>query len=155
LIYAQRGIEMQDLFLLIKPRLLGFRNKLIRSGSSGKRRVYIMCGLGLAFCGGMFALSSRVLIYFQSVEMIGDLLARQLLSMVLLTFFSMLIFSNIITALSNLYLSKDLELCHSTPVSVEEVFISRSLYTFVDSSWMVIIFAPQNGETPDLSAFHT
>ena len=100
-----------------------------------------MGGLGLAFCGGMFVLSSRVLIYFQSVEMIGDLLAQQLLSMVLLTFFSMLIFSNIITALSNLYLSKDLELCHSIPVSVEELFISRSLYTFVDSSWMVIIFA--------------
>jgi len=100
-----------------------------------------MGGLGLAFCGGMFVLSSRVLIYFQSVEMIGDLLAQQLLSMVLLTFFSMLIFSNIITALSNLYLSKDLELCHSTPVSVEALFISRSFYTFVDSSWMVIIFA--------------
>jgi len=132
---------MQDLFLLIRPRLLGFRNQLIRSGSSGKRRVLIMGGLGLAFCGGMFVLSSRVLIYFQSVEMIGDLLAQQLLSMVLLTFFSMLIFSNIITTLSNLYLSKDLELCHSTPVSVEELFISRSLYTFVDSSWMVIIFA--------------
>ena len=110
---------MQDLLLLIRPRLLGFRNQLIRSGSPGKKRVLIMGGLGLAFCGGMFVLSSRVLIYFQSVEMIGDLLAQQLLSMVLLTFFSMLIFSNIITALSNLYLSKDLELCHSTPVSVE------------------------------------
>ena len=132
---------MQDLFLLIKPRLLGFRNQLIRSGSPGKKRVWIMGGLGLAFCGGMFVLSSRVLIYFQSVEMIGDLLAQQLLSMVLLTFFSMLIFSNIITALSNLYLSKDLELCHSTPVSVEELFISRSFFTFIDSSWMVIIFA--------------
>ncbi|MBL7224668.1 MAG: hypothetical protein ISS59_00920 [Desulfobacteraceae bacterium] len=132
---------MEGLFLLIRPRLLGFRNQVIRSGNPGKKRVLIMGGLGLAFCGGMFVLSSRVLIYFQSVEMIGDLLARQLLSMVLLTFFSMLIFSNIITALSNLYLSKDLELCHSTPVSVEELFISRSLYTFVDSSWMVIIFA--------------
>ncbi|MBW1868268.1 MAG: hypothetical protein JRI73_03005 [Deltaproteobacteria bacterium] len=53
----------------------------------------------------------------------------------------MLIFSNVITALSNLYLSKDLEFCHSTPVSVEELFISRSFYTFIDSSWMVIIFA--------------
>ncbi|MBC8434569.1 MAG: hypothetical protein H8D96_21885, partial [Desulfobacterales bacterium] len=132
---------MQDLFLLIRPRLLGFRNQLIRSGSPGKKRVWIMGGLGLAFCGGMFVLSSRVLIYFQSVEMIGNLLAQQLLSMVLLTFFSMLIFSNIITALSNLYLSKDLEFCHSTPVSVEELFISRSFYTFIDSSWMVIIFA--------------
>ena len=59
---------MQDLFLLMRPRLLGFKNQLIRSGSSGKRRVLIMGGLGLAFCGGMFVLSSRVLIYFQSVD---------------------------------------------------------------------------------------
>ena len=130
---------MQGLLLLIRPRLQGLKNQM--RGVQGKKRVWIMGGLGLAFCGGMFAASSRVLVYFQSVEMIGDILARQLLSMVLLTFFSMLIFSSIITALSNLYLSKDLELCHSMPVSVEELFISRSLYTFVDSSWMVIIFA--------------
>ena len=58
----------------------------------------------------------------------------------LLTFFSLLIFSHIITALSNLYLSKDLENCHASPVSLEEVFLSRSIYTVVDSSWMVLVF---------------
>jgi ABC-2 type transport system permease protein len=131
---------VQDLFRLIRPRLQGVRNQMTRSEVSGKKRALIMGGLGCAFCAGMFAVSCRVLYYFQSVEMIGDLLARQLLSMVLLTFFSLLIFSSIITALSNLYLSKDLELCHSMPVSVETLFISRSLYTFVDSSWMVLIF---------------
>jgi len=99
-----------------------------------------MGGLGLAFCGVMFVLCCRVLLYFQSVDVIGDFLARYLLSMILLTFFSLLIFSHIITALSNLYLSKDLELCHSMPVSIEALFVSRAFYTFVDGSWMVIIF---------------
>ncbi|MBL7173261.1 MAG: hypothetical protein ISS68_10545, partial [Desulfobacteraceae bacterium] len=80
---------MQGLLLLIRPRLQGLKNQM--RGVQGKKRVWIMGGLGLAFCGGMFAASSRVLVYFQSVEMIGDILARQLLSMVLLTFFSMLI----------------------------------------------------------------
>jgi len=60
--------------------------------------------------------------------------------MVLLTFFSLLIFSHIITALSNLFLSKDLELYHSTPALLEEIFLSRVFYTFIDSSWMLIIF---------------
>jgi ABC-2 type transport system permease protein len=78
--------------------------------------------------------------YFQSVEVIGNLLAHHLLSMVLLTFFSLLIFSNIITSLSNLYLSEDLELCHSSPSSLEEIFLSRAVYTMIDSSWMVIVF---------------
>ncbi len=99
-----------------------------------------MGGLGLAFCVLMFVLCSRVLVYFQSVDVIGDFLARYLLSMILLTFFSLLIFSHIITALSNLYLSKDLELCHSTPVSIEELFVSRALSTLMDGSWMLIIF---------------
>jgi ABC-2 type transport system permease protein len=88
----------------------------------------------------MFIFSCRVLIHFQSVEVIGDILARYLLSMILLTFFSLLIFSHIITALSNLYLSKDLELCHSTPVRLEELFVSRAAHTFLDSSWMLIVF---------------
>jgi len=131
---------MQALFCLIRPRLQGLRNQVTRSKASGKKRLLVMGGIGFAFCGGMFAISCRVLIYFQSVEIIGDLLARQLLSMVLLTFFSLLIFSSIITALSNCYLSKDLELCHSMPVSVETLFASRWFYTFVDSSWMVLIF---------------
>ncbi len=99
-----------------------------------------MGGLGLVFCVIMFVLSCRVLVYFRSVEVIGDFLARYLLSMILLTFFSLLIFSHIITALSNLYLSKDLELCHSTPVGIETVFVSRAIYTFMDASWMLIIF---------------
>ena len=99
-----------------------------------------MSGLGIAFCAGMFIVSCRVLMYFQSAEMIGDVLARHLLSMIILTFFSLLVFSHIITALSNLYLSGDLELCHSTPVEVEELFVSRAAFTVMDSSWMLIIF---------------
>ena len=96
--------------------------------------------MGVGFWILLFILSSRVLRYIQSVEVIGDLLAHHLLAMVLLTFFSLMVFSNIVTALSNLYLSTDLQICHSSPVSLEKVFLSRSLYTFVDSSWMVIVF---------------
>lgn len=131
---------MKDLYLLIRPRFFGFRNQLIRSKGGKRKRAFILGGLGLAFCCGMFIVSSRVLIHFQSVEVIGDLLARYLLSMIFLTFFSLLIFSHIITALSNLYLSKDLELCHSIPISVEDLFLSRAVFTLMDSSWMLLIF---------------
>jgi ABC-2 type transport system permease protein len=131
---------MRDLNLLIRPRLLGFRNQLFLSGGRPGKKAFFMGGLGVVFCAFMFILCARVLIYFQSVDVIGDFLARYLLSMVLLTFFSLLVFSHIITALSNLYLAKDLELCHSTPVGIEELFLSRVFYTFVDGSWMLIIF---------------
>lgn len=131
---------MKSLFLLLSPRVLGFKNSLSRPESGGGKKALIMVIFGLVFWGLMFLLSSRVLIYFQSVEVIGDILAHHLLAMVLLTFFSLLIFSNIITALSNLYLSKDLELCHGSPSILEHVFLSRTVNTVVDSSWMVVIF---------------
>ncbi len=131
---------MKNLSLLLSPRVLSLRNSFTRSAAKTRKRTFVMVLVGLAFWSGMFVLSSRVLSYFQSVEVIGDLLAHHLLSMILLTFFSLLIFSHIITALSNLYLSNDLELCHSSPAQLQEVFLSRAIYTIIDSSWMVIIF---------------
>lgn len=131
---------MKNLFLLLSPRLLGLKNGITHSQSGMRNKAVIMIMVGLGFWSLMFVLSSRVLKYFKSTEIIGDLLAHHLLSMVFLTFFSLLIFSNIITALSNLYLSEDLELCHSSPSHLEELFLSRVAYTLLDSSWMVIIF---------------
>jgi ABC-2 type transport system permease protein len=118
----------------------GVRNGLTRKGGKSRKRLAIVAFSGLLFWGLLFALSCRVLAYFQSVEVIGDLLTHHLLAMVLLTFFSLLIFSHVITALSNLYLSSDLELVHASPASVVEIFLSRSIHTVVDSSWMVLIF---------------
>jgi ABC-2 type transport system permease protein len=133
-------LPMQSLYLLISPRILAFRNGILRAGPRERKRGMVMGGVGLAFWALMFILSIRVLRYFQSVDVIGDILAHHLLAMVLLTFFSLLIFSHIITALSNLYLSSDLELCHASPAHLEEVFLSRAVYTVVDSSWMVLVF---------------
>jgi len=80
---------MKNFYLLIKPRFFAFRNQLISSKGGKRRRIFILGGLGLAFCCGMFIVSSRVLTHFQSVEVIGDLVARYLLSMIILTFFSL------------------------------------------------------------------
>ncbi len=132
---------MGQLALLLKPGLQGFKNRLSRTHGAGVKKPLFMGGLGIFFGLVLFVLSSRVLVYFQSVEMIGDLLAKELLSMVFLTFFSLLIFSNIITALSTMYLSRDLEFCHSAPVPVETLFTARAFSTFLNSSWMAVIFA--------------
>ena len=95
---------------------------------------------GFLFWAGIFAVFYRVLSYFQGIEGFGDILARKLLSMVLVAFFSILIFSSILTALSTLYLSKDLPLIHAAPVPVEEIFVARWLESTFDSCWMVLLF---------------
>ncbi len=126
--------------LLISPRFIGFKNSLKKSQSNSRLKILTLAGTGILFWLVLFFFTFRVLTYFSSQEMIGDILARHLLAMVFLTFFSMLIFSHIITALSNLYLSQDLELCYSLPASLAELFLSRSFYTVIDSSWMLLVF---------------
>lgn len=131
---------MKNLFLLLSPRALGLKNSIFRAASGIKKKVIVIGFIAFAFWAFLFVLSARLLIYFQSVDVIGDLLAHHLLSMVLLTFFALLIFSNILTSLSNHYLSADLELCHSSPSSLEEIFSSRCVFTIIDSSWMAALF---------------
>jgi ABC-2 type transport system permease protein len=131
---------MKNLFLLLSVRILALKNSISSVDRGATKKALVMIAVGFLFWILMFVLSSRVLSYFRSTEIIGDILARHLLSMVFLTFFGLLIFSNIITSLSNLYLSNDLELCHASPAKLEEVFISRVIFTLFDSSWMVIIF---------------
>ncbi len=125
---------------LIFIRILTFKNRFQKMLSTGKKRVFTLLLMGGIFWTAIFGLTWRVLVYFQSIEAFGDILAKQLLTMIFLTFFSLLIFSNIITALSNLFLSHDLEFCHATPLAIEDIFLSRFIYTIMDSSWMVIIF---------------
>ena len=125
---------------LIAPKFLGLRNGLKRSQGKTKIKILTLTGSGILFWVVLFFLFYRVLLYFSSQEIIGDILARHLLAMVFLIFFSLLIFSHIITALSNLYLSQDLELCHSSPARLTDIFLSRSFYTVIDSSWMLLVF---------------
>jgi len=126
--------------LLISPRLISCKNSLTRSRSNRKIKILTFTVAGCLFWLVLFFLTYKVLIYFSSQEMIGDILARHLLSMVFLIFFSILIFSHVIIALSNLYLSDDLEICYSSPATLTEIFLSRSFYTVFDSSWMVVVF---------------
>ncbi len=133
---------MNEILVLLRPRLLAFRNgSASRNAGSRMIRFLLFAAIGLAFWLGAFAIFFRVLTYFQGVEEFGDILSRKLLSMVLVTFFMLLVFSSIITALSKLYLSRDLILVHSLPVSRGNLFLARWLESTVDSSWMVIVFS--------------
>lgn len=129
---------MREVLILLRPRLLSFKN---RRASSRRLRGLIFGGLGLSFWGAMFVIFYRVLRYFQSVEGFGDILAYKLLSMTLITFFSLLIFSSILTSLAKLYLAKDLSLVHSMPISRKKLFLSRWTESTLDSSWMVLIYS--------------
>ena len=130
------------LLTLLKPRLLSAANGL-KSGTQNnhRTRLYLFAVIGLVFWIGAFLIFYRVLTYFQSVQDFGDILAIKLLSMMIITFFTLLLFSSIINNLSHLYLSRDLSLLHSLPVESRDIFLSRWLSSAFDSSWMVVAFS--------------
>ena len=133
---------MNGVVTLLKPRFWSFKNGYVSRDKESRNIKWMLFGLiGLIFWVGIFIVFYRVLRYFQSVEGFGDILAYKLLSMVLVTFFTLLIFSSIIISLSKFYLSRDLTLVHAMPVSPGQIFLARWIESTIDSSWMVIVYS--------------
>jgi len=129
---------MKDILTLLRPRYLA----IIRRGLSLNKFIGMsfFAGIGMVIWSIIFYVSYRVLTYFKHAENIGDFLSYKLLSMILLTLFSLLVFSAILTALSKLFLSNDLGLVHSLPVASETIYISRWIESTFDSSWMMLLY---------------
>jgi ABC-2 type transport system permease protein len=141
-------IMIRQTLQLLQPRWWslthgrGDPRHILRSG--------VFAAIGLGFWAGIYLVSRRLLLYFQQSEDIGDILAYKLLSIVLVTCFSLLVFSAILTTLSKLYLSKDLNLVHALPVPIETLFLARWIESTIDSAWMVVVFT-----LPVLAAYST
>ncbi len=125
---------------LLRPRWLALRGRWRRADRGERRRSLALVGLGLAFWVVIFVFFSRVLAYFQGIPELGPVLAERLLGMVLLSFFSILLFSNIVTALSTYYLSADLSLLLAAPLRPAALHGGRFAETLWDSSWMILLF---------------
>ncbi|MGD2100162.1 MAG: hypothetical protein PVG35_21520 [Desulfobacterales bacterium] len=132
---------MNEVLTLLKPRIWPIMNRgFSKANGKSSTRFFVLGTFGLLFWCGIFAVSWRVLVYFKGIEDIGDILGYKLLSMMLVVSFALLLFSSILTSLSKLYLSRDLMLVHSLPVSSYKIFITRWIDSTVDSAWMVIIY---------------
>ena len=132
---------MNDVLTLFRPRIWPIKNHgLSKANGKSGARLFLLGTISLLFWCGIFAVSWRVLVYFKGIEDIGDILGYKLLSMMLVVSFALLLFSSILTSLSKLYLSRDLLLVHSLPVSSYKIFITRWVDSTFDSAWMVIIY---------------
>ncbi|HEX4633326.1 MAG TPA: hypothetical protein VH163_05815, partial [Gemmatimonadales bacterium] len=77
---------------------------------SGGGKALLLVTVGLAFFAGVFVVLYVILRYFRGVEELGPLLAGKMLGLALLSFISILVLLNVITALSSFFLAKDLDL---------------------------------------------
>ena len=71
----------------------------------------------------------------------GPLIPGKILGLILLSFISILVLSNVITALSSFFLAKDLDLLVSAPVDWLRLYLAKLGETLLHSSWMVALMA--------------
>ncbi len=141
---------LRDLVRVLRPKLLTVRARA-RSGARGRGlRIGILGVLAAAFWLLVFGIMARLLHYFRNVPELGALLAAKLLGVILLSFFGLLLLSNIITSLSTFFLARDLDLLVGTPVDWLAVYCAKVAETAVSSGWMVLLMV-----VPILAAYGT
>jgi ABC-2 type transport system permease protein len=123
---------------LLRPKLLSKLNRT-RTDEGRLFKWGLLGFVGLFFWAFVFGVIYRMLLYFRGTQGIGDLLASKLLGIALLTFLLILLLSNVITALSTFFLSRDMELLAASPVESLKLYGARLTETIVSSSWMVAL----------------
>ena len=130
-----------SMFHLLGPKYLTARARAL-AGERGRAARWLVLGIfGILFWAFIFGVVFRLLKYFRGVPEIGPLLAGKLLGLILIGFFSILLLSNVITALSSFFLARDLDLLVAGPVDWLKLYGAKLFETLVHSSWMVMLMA--------------
>ncbi len=130
-----------SLLLLLRPKWLTARARAVANERGRGARFGLLAAMGLLFWAFIYTVLYKLLVYFRSVPDLGPFLAGKLLGIILVGFFSILLLSNIITALSSFFLARDLDLLVAGPVDWLTLYGAKLLETGVNSSWMVVLMA--------------
>lgn len=124
---------------VLEPKWRTARSRLRqeKDGIGGKILLLVLVGGG--FWGGTYVLMERVLRYLRATPEVGPLIASKILGVALLSFLSLLLLSNLITALSSFFLARDLDLLLSAPVDWLTFYVSKLGENLLHSSWMVVV----------------
>src|SRR5687767_6539735 len=110
---------------LLSPKWRSMRARAVKTNTGAIGRGAVLGVVGIAFWGLIFAVIYRLLAYFRGIPEIGPLLAGKLLGLILVSFFGMLLLSNVISALSTFFLAKDLDQLVAGPVDWLRLYIAR------------------------------
>jgi ABC-2 type transport system permease protein len=121
------------------------KNDLTRLTREKVIRFSLLLLIGVMFFVLDYLFFYRIISYIARIDVldmveVGTILVARLLSMIFLMFFSMLLFSNIVTSLSTLYLSSDLALLLSSPIRFSSIFMTKFFETTLNSSSLLLIF---------------
>ncbi len=131
--------------ILLLPGFHSFANGL--KGSTLLRRLPFAL-FGLAFWAVLYLGTAAVLSYLRQIAFFGEFLAHRFFSLMFFSLMGFLFLSNLVTAISTFYLSRDLPLLRTLPVGEADILSQKTVYSILNSSWMVASFVP-----PVLAAF--
>jgi len=133
-------VKQPTLLHVLQPKwrtaLQRIREERARGGSG---KLILLTLVGGAFWWLVFYVLFRILRSLRAVEELGALIPGKILGLILLSFISILVLSNVITALSSFFLSKDLDLLVSAPVDWLRLYLAKLGETLLHSSWMVAL----------------
>jgi ABC-2 type transport system permease protein len=122
----------------VRPKVL--RNWMKRFNTENWVSFCIMLCLILFFWFGGFYFFRFLASNFHKIPTVGDILINRIIAFLFLALFMMTAFSDLVTALSTMYLSKDLPLLHSYPVNPVAIFAEKYMQTVYYGAWAVVCF---------------
>ena len=127
---------------LLKPHVLAYKNRLLnRRGNSRVNResLALLLSLGLAFA--VYWVNVAFIESLRSHPAYQPVLLENLLRLFLFGFFTLLLFSNTIVALSSLFMANDIPLLLVAPISNLSLFSAKLVEVILTSSWIFMLFA--------------
>lgn len=95
----------------------------------------------ICFFGGSYYVLHRIFTYLQTIDVIGPALMDRLIEMAFYVFFSMLLFSNVITSFSTFYNNKELDFLFAQPIRPTSIYLAKLFENCVYASWATMILA--------------
>ena len=130
-----------------------FRLKMVRHGLNVRRsglKSAILPAFFLFVGLFMFVFLYQGFRFFQSFDLIGEILIGKLLALIFFIFFMFLVLSNINGVIKWFLTNEDLPFMLTNPVSTSTIFFARSIEALIESSWAFLFFS-----IPVLLAFYT
>ncbi|MGB3480278.1 MAG: hypothetical protein WBB67_14105 [bacterium] len=93
------------------------------------------------FLFGSYYVFFRIFKYLVTVEAIGFALMDRIIEMAFFIFFTMLLFSNVITSFSTFYNNKELNFLFSLPIQPTSIYLSKLFENCIYASWATMVLA--------------
>ncbi len=130
---------MRECITLFSPQWWTFKNRLFRSDWTAYVKSVFVLALGTGFWFAALHYLTIVLTRLKGMDGdVGVVIALKGVSLLLMLVFFILIFSSLLSAINNFYISNDLPVILASPVSWSSIYIAKWFETAIKSSLMIV-----------------